>query len=53
MEGVLIFKMKIPKIYINKRNKNGDIVLVEFPRGVKGRRMWDKLILKIKGRIKV
>ena len=53
MEAVLIFKMdkiKIPKIYINKKDKNGEIILIEFPKGVQGKRMWDRILLSTKKR---
>jgi hypothetical protein len=42
--------LKIPKIYINKKNRNGEIVLIEFPKGVQGKKMWDKILLSTKKR---
>lgn len=37
--------MKIPKLYIERvRAKDGKIILTEFPRGVEGKKMFDKLL---------
>jgi len=47
-------KLKIPKIYIEKPAKDGkSILLVEFPKGKKGKRMWDKILLKVRGKVNV
>lgn len=47
-------KIKIPKIYIEKMNSKGEVVLTEFPKGIDGKKMWDKLLLsKDKKNIKI